>query len=194
MCSSAAPRRPVLSRAVAVAAALSLALLAGCGGGLSGTYLGAGEDKLEFRGDKVYVSIWPAPTLEGEYEVDGDRVLLQVAGQTLVLTHDGDKITGGPFGQTFTKAGRGRSQDRVADVSGTWHAEDGVDTVVLEFRGESRVELTLAGDQEVIAGEYRVEGEHVTIDVPGGAPIRLSRREGALEGTLMGFPLRFTRL
>lgn len=178
--------------------ALSLflaALLASCNDELSGTYVGAGEDKLEFKDDKVYVSIWPAPTLEGAYETDGDGVVLEVGGQKLVLTRDGDTITGGPFGQTFVKAGKAAKESSGPELAGTWEARDGGETMSLVFGDDHQVELNMdsAGERDTTAGAYRVDGERVTIEVPGGMPLSLTRKGDALEGTMFGLPVRFTK-
>ena len=77
--------------------------LAGCGG-MSGTF--ESDDKsgtIEFKGDHAYVSISPAPTMAGEYEVDGDKIIIKVNGQSMVLTRHGDTLEGGPFGMKFVK-------------------------------------------------------------------------------------------
>jgi len=85
-----------------LAATISLSLV-GCKDGVSGTYQGQGGDTIEFDGSKVYVTMSPAPTLAGEYEIDGNKVILKVGGQSLVLTRNGDTLEGGPFGETYTK-------------------------------------------------------------------------------------------
>ena len=83
--------------------------LASCEGeGMSGVYResAGGEDTIVFQGQKVYITISPAPTMAGEYEMDGNKIILTIAGsggQTMVLTRNGDTLEGGPFGKTFTK-------------------------------------------------------------------------------------------
>lgn len=87
-----------------VVGGLWLLALAGCGNGLDGTYRGEGEDKIEFKdGGKVYVTMWPAPTLAGTYDVDGDKVIVTVNDQSIVFTLSGQTLEGGPFGQKFTR-------------------------------------------------------------------------------------------
>ena len=99
---------PHSTRARRRAAALGMLLVAslalvGCGG-MSGTYEAKNnEGKIEFKGDRAYVSITPAPTMVGEYEVDGDKVIVKVNEQSMVLTRRGDTLEGGPFGMTFVK-------------------------------------------------------------------------------------------
>lgn len=100
-------------RYAAIAGLLVIGLLAlvlvSCGGeGLSGVYResAGGDDTIEFKGDRVYITISPAPTMAGEYEVDGDKIILTIAGsggQTMVLTRKGDTLEGGPFGKSFVK-------------------------------------------------------------------------------------------
>jgi hypothetical protein len=82
-----------------------IAALAACGG-MSGKYEAAdgGGDSIEFQGDRVYVTITPAPTIPGEYEIEGDKVIITVGGQSMALSRRGDTLEGGPFGMTFVKA------------------------------------------------------------------------------------------
>lgn len=82
-----------------MAAALALP---GCGR-MSGTYQDEGGSKIEFKGDNAYISIFPAPTMQAEYEIEDDKVIIKVSGESMVLTRNGDKLEGGPFGMTFIK-------------------------------------------------------------------------------------------
>jgi hypothetical protein len=84
--------------------ATAIGWLAGCGG-MSGKYQATdgGGDSIEFQGDRVYVTITPAPTIPGEYEVEGDKVIITVGGQSMALSRRGDTLEGGPFGMTFVK-------------------------------------------------------------------------------------------
>ena len=76
--------------------------LPGCDG-LTGTYEAEGGNKIEFMGDNAYVSIYPAPTVQAQYELEDDKVIITVSGEPMVLTRTGDKLEGGPFGMTFVK-------------------------------------------------------------------------------------------
>lgn len=99
---------PHHTRAIRRAAALGMLLVAclapvGCGK-MSGTYEASNDQgKIEFKGDRAYVSISPAPTMVGEYEIDGDKVIVKVNEQSMVLTRHGNTLEGGPFGMTFVK-------------------------------------------------------------------------------------------
>jgi len=85
------------------ATGLLMFVLTGCGG-MSGTYEEVGgKDTIEFRsGSTVYMSFF-GTTVAGEYEVDGDRVVLTFPDGSLVLTIKGDTLEGGPLGETYQK-------------------------------------------------------------------------------------------
>lgn len=86
-------------RRTAIAPALVLgSLLAACGGGLSGKYEDAlGTTRYEFTGDgRVYMSVLGIESA-GQYEVDGERILLSGPNGSLVLSRDGDELIG-PMG------------------------------------------------------------------------------------------------
>lgn len=76
--------------------------LSGCGD-MSGTYAGEGGNKIEFEGDAAYVTIYPAPAMQAEYEVDADKVIIRASGDAIVLTRRGDTLEGGPFGMKFVR-------------------------------------------------------------------------------------------
>lgn len=98
-----APFITIVRTRLACALLTSCLLLAGCGG-MSGTYENAESgNKIEFTGDSVYVTIAPAPTIAGTYEIDGEKVILKMEGQSIVLTRKGSSLEGGPFGMTFAR-------------------------------------------------------------------------------------------
>lgn len=104
---SGSPRRPY-RRFLAAALILTLTVLAAGCERMAGTYQAQGDsrDTIEFKGDKVYITISPAPTMVGEYEIDDDKVILTIegsGGQHLVLTRKGDSLEGAPFGKVFVK-------------------------------------------------------------------------------------------
>lgn len=69
----------------------------GCGAGLSGTFEEeSGLGQLEFQDDgTVYVSLLGV-TVAGEYELDGEHVILRGPNGTQVLTRNGARLVGGP--------------------------------------------------------------------------------------------------
>jgi len=176
-----------------------VAFLAGCGDSVSGTYEGQGGDKIEFDGSKVYVTMSPAPTLAGEYEVDGNKVILKVAGQSLVLTKNGDTLEGGPFGQTYTKAGKsastsgGTSANASGNAEGIYVVNMGTESISIELGANGRAVMTMNGGvPDVMEGQYRVKGNTVSITVNDQTnDFRLVG--DTLEGGLGGMTLRFTK-
>ena len=83
--------RPSLST---LALSIPLTLAACGGGGISGEY--GGEeclyDKLDFRpGGTVYFTMFGTEQ-KGEWEIDGDKVTVGVAGQGLVFTKKGKTL------------------------------------------------------------------------------------------------------
>lgn len=83
-------------------------------GGLSGTYIGTarvgygqfqrdmnvGSMKFETNGD-VYITAM-GMTIKGEYEIDGDKIIVGARGGNMVYTLNGDKIEG-PAGIVYRK-------------------------------------------------------------------------------------------
>ncbi|HVP74183.1 MAG TPA: hypothetical protein VMS30_10625 [Phycisphaerales bacterium] len=95
--------RSLLTRGAFLVALLVAALsLRGCNR-MSGTYEAQGGGRIEFSGSNAYITIYPAPTMQAEYSLDGDKVILTVTGEPMVLTRNGDRLEGGPFGMTFVK-------------------------------------------------------------------------------------------
>ncbi len=93
--------RPNVRRARGLAPlALALLWVTACGPGLSGTYTSDdGLGSLEFRQrGRVYVT-FAGSTFAGEYELDGDRVIIAGPGGSHVCTRRDGSIEG--FGTTF---------------------------------------------------------------------------------------------
>lgn len=83
---------------------LSATLLAGCGGGISGTYASSeGGMSIRFDSGKAYVTTLGG-TVQTGYEVDGDKIILKSPQGNLVLTRNDDGSLQGPMG-TLTKSG-----------------------------------------------------------------------------------------
>lgn len=95
-----------LSRNISFAAiALSAVLLAGCGGGMDGTYKTSdGLMTIKFDSGKAYVTL-PGGTTEASYKADGDKLILENPQGNLVLTRGKDgSLENGPMG-TLSKTG-----------------------------------------------------------------------------------------
>lgn len=82
--------------------ACSSLTLAGCSSGLEGTYESAeGDMSVEFKSGKAYLtmnSFVSSTTVETEYEVNGDKVILTNDQENLVLTRNDDGTLSGPMG------------------------------------------------------------------------------------------------
>lgn len=97
------PRPPrTLPLLIGVSLTLMTLALTGCGD-MSGTYAAEGGNKIEFEGDVAYVTIYPAPAMQAEYEVNSDKVIIRASGDAIVLTLRGDTLEGGPFGMKFVR-------------------------------------------------------------------------------------------
>lgn len=75
---------------------LATAVLAACGGGLSGTYEG-GFGSLTFASGKVDAKLM-GNTIEMPYTTDGDKIVLQSPQGNLVLTRKPDGSLDTPWG------------------------------------------------------------------------------------------------
>ena len=71
-------------------------LLAACGGGLSGTYEGD-MGSLTFDGSKADLKTFSS-TIEMDYSVDGDKILLKSPQGNLVVTRNADGSLDTPWG------------------------------------------------------------------------------------------------
>lgn len=86
-------------RGAAFGAALSsAALLAGCGGGMNGTYTdSSGLLSFTFHSGKVDVRT-PGGTVEAPYTVQGDRIVIKSPQGNLVIRRNKDGTLDGPVG------------------------------------------------------------------------------------------------
>jgi hypothetical protein len=93
-------RRPVRGLLPALVFACALA---GCGGGFSGSYEEeSGLGRLEFQDDgTVYLSLLGV-TVAGEYELDGEHVIVKGPNGEQVLRRNGERLEGAP-GLTYVK-------------------------------------------------------------------------------------------
>ena len=91
-----------MPRAFAVAFWLCL-ILAGCGSRLSGKYqVPNGMISVEFSSRKAYLTVL-GETVECEYELKDDKIVIRVRGESLVMTRNQDGSIEGPMGR-LTKA------------------------------------------------------------------------------------------
>jgi hypothetical protein len=81
------------------------------------------------------------------------------------------------------------------DLSGTYEAKDQNGSMSLEFKSGHKVHLTMqeGGPPENSDGDYLIDGNKITIQVPGGMPFVLVRSGKGLEGSMMGQILHFEK-
>jgi hypothetical protein len=95
--------RWLIAALVGIAAIAGTAVALGRMGRLSGEFDEVGgTGKLEFRGNRVYISAPLGMTYAAPYEVDGDRVIVKGGGGTQVYTRRGDTLDAG-MGTKFVK-------------------------------------------------------------------------------------------
>ncbi len=99
--------RIALRWVVALPMVLCCLLLPGCScNGVAGTYTDSEEIvKVELKSDgKAYVSLGDLGTNAGEWEQDGDRVIVKIGGDSTVLTRKDDgSLDGGMMFGTLKK-------------------------------------------------------------------------------------------
>lgn len=78
-------------------------LLGACGDGFSGTYTDElGMTQYEFDGDgRVYMTVMGMESA-GDYQIDGERIVMEGPNGSMVLRRDGDNLMG-PMGLKLIK-------------------------------------------------------------------------------------------
>jgi hypothetical protein len=82
------------------------------------------------------------------------------------------------------------------DLSGTYEAKDPTVTMTLDFAKDHKVYLTMqpaGGPADNSDADYLIDGNKITVQVPGGVPFELVRNGKTLDGTLMGQILHFEK-
>jgi len=196
----------------AVAVTLCVVLTACGGGGVEGEYVGKkGEsffDSLTLRSDGKVDVVMIGVRHEGSYEVDGDQVTITAPnGQKTPLKLDSSGCLTHPIAGTYCKDG---SAPATASSSGASSSPGGLGQVyeaqaregriALEFSAEKKVRLTMSpsGASDVpermsFDVSYEVDGNAVTINLPGNERLQLTRAGNDLEGTMNGETVRFVR-
>ena len=81
-------------------------------------------------------------------------------------------------------------------LSGTYVAKNPDGSMTLEFKAGNKVRLTMlekGGKPDISDGDYMIDGDQVTVQVPGGIPMVLTRKGGVLEGDVASQILRFSK-
>jgi hypothetical protein len=82
------------------------------------------------------------------------------------------------------------------DLSGTYVAKDQNGTMTLEFKSGHKVHLTMqegGNPAQNSDGDYMINGNQVTVQVPGGFPIVLTRNGKTLDASMMGQIMHFEK-
>src|ERR1043166_265270 len=81
-------------------------------------------------------------------------------------------------------------------LSGTYEAKDPSLTMTLEFKSGGKVQMTMqqaGGQPDVTEADFMVNGNQVTVQVPGGMPLVLTRNGKTLDGRTMGQIMHFNK-
>src|ERR1043166_3494698 len=81
-------------------------------------------------------------------------------------------------------------------LSGTYEAKDPNGTMTLEFKSGGKVHLTMqtgGGQPDNSDGDYLIDGNKVTVQVPGGMPMELVRNGKTLDASMMGQIMHFNK-
>lgn len=193
---------------------LSLAALAcACGGGsVEGRYVPKGDtffDSLTLRSDGKVDVVMIGVRHEGSYEVDGDRVTITAPnGQKTPLELDSSGCLTHPIAGTYCKDG---SAPSAASSSGGGSSPGGLaqayeaqvreGRIALEFNATKKVRVTMSPsgassdvpDRMSFDADYEVNGDAITINLPGSERLQLTRTGKDLEGAMNGETVRFVR-
>lgn len=194
-------------------AVLSLAAFAcACGGGgVQGRYVPKGEtffESLTFRSDNKVEVVFINQQAEGTYEVDGDAITMTAPnGQKARLVLDDNGCLTNSLIGTYCKDGSApsaassssgnSSPGRLAQV---YEAQAREGRIALEFNAAKKVRLTMtpSGASDIpermsFDVDYEVDGNAITINLPGNERLQLTRAGNDLEGTMNGETVRFVR-
>src|SRR5688500_6951226 len=203
-----------MNRVVATTALVLCALAAACGGSGEGEYIGkTGEsffDSLTLRSGGKLDVVMIGVRHEGTYAVDGDQVIITASnGQRTPLHVESNGCLTHPIAGTYCKGSRGASSasaEATADKSDparapgaeVYEARAREGQIRLEFGAARKARITMVPTGIADAPErmsfdvsYALDGDRVTVNLPGNEPLMLTRAGGDLEGTLNGETVRF---
>jgi hypothetical protein len=202
-----------MNRIAATTALVFCLLAAACGGGVAGEYVGKkGEsffDSLTFRSDGKVDVVMIGVRHEGVYETDGDQVFITAPnGERTPLRIESNGCLTHPIAGTYCKGGS--SASAAADTSNApassaagaevYEARAREGQIRLEFGAARKARITMVPTGLADAPErmsfdvsYAVDGDQVTVNLPGNEPLTLIRAGGDLEGTMNGETVRFVK-
>jgi hypothetical protein len=184
-------------------------LAAGCGGGVQGRYVGKGEtffESLTFRSDNKVEVVFINQKAEGTYEVDGDAVTMTAPNgdKARLVLDDNGCLTNSLIG-VYCKDGSAPSATAASNSSPgglaqVYEAQAREGRIALEFGAAKKVRVTMTPsgatdipDRVSFDVAYEVDGDEITISLPGNDRLQLTRTGNDLEGTMNGETVRFVR-
>jgi hypothetical protein len=198
------------------ASAVVAAALAACGCGgttVEGRYVGQNDtiiDALTFKsGGRVDVELIGV-THEGTYEIDGNSVTVVAPNGTktaLTVASNGCLEGGGLVG-TYCKDGSAPAAAAASTAGAggalaqTYETRTSEGRIRLEFGAGQKVQLTMTPHDAGGSGmpdrlsfdvDYEVDGDDITLNLPGSERLLLTRSGDGLEGTMNGETVRFVR-
>jgi hypothetical protein len=209
-----------MSRCAIVSLSLLLSTLTiGCGGGVQGAYVGKkGEsffDSLTFRSDAKVEVVLIGVRHEGRYDVEGDQVTITAPnGERTPLRLDSNGCLVHPIAGTYCQnevarastdatgsdGTRGGAQARAQSSGDAYEARAREGQIEIEFGAARKARITMvptgvpdAPERMSFDVSYAVDGDQITVNLPGGEPLMLSRAGSDLEGTMNGETVRFVK-
>jgi hypothetical protein len=203
--------------------ACSIASLTACSGGSDDASAGTGSmggvagiytsvDQVELfveltSGGAVKMPGGSDAISKGTYTIDGERIIVSIAGQKHTFVRDGDCIEEGRniFGK-LCKGGKAGQASNVSTrtppaTSGTWVAKNADGTITIDFKPGDKFTLSMvpvAGSQMGDA-PFAKEGTFVTEDdtlytqLDGSTSMVLKWVNGTYESTVFGLPAKFAK-
>jgi hypothetical protein len=195
-----------------LAGTIAAALSAACGGG-NGESTAAGQsaaaggasgvvgdyggdqcvyDKLTFANNGiVYMTVFGTDQA-GQYQIDGDRIVVTAGGQSAVFTRNGSNLEANVLGERMVCAPLA-SGDSAEIYEAT--TDEGRITLELRAGGQARMTMVGADASERMSFDVRYEsgGNRITVEMPGDEPLELIRDGRELVSTAGGESVRFVR-
>jgi hypothetical protein len=191
-------------------------VVSACGGSVEGEYVGKkGEsffDSLTLRSDGKVDVVMIGVRHQGSYEVDGDQVTITAPnGERTPLQLNSNGCLTHPIAGVYCKAGRGGSSESPAartdspartgsPAADVYEARAREGQITLEFGAARKARITMvptaitdAPDRMSFDVSYAVDGDRITVHLPGNEPLSLTRAGSDLEGTMNGETVRFVK-
>jgi hypothetical protein len=178
-----------------------------CGGGVGGRYVGQGEtlfNSLTFGDDGKVEMEFVGMLRDGTYVMEEDNII--------VTAPNGDRVRLRPASNgcysnevigTYCKDGsapRTASAPLQSDGPESYEATAREGRILLEFAGKRNVRVTMTpnGGSDMpqrmsIDASYESSGDRITVRLPGGEDLMLTRAGTSLEGAMGGETVRFDR-